>query len=306
VEIRQLRYFLRIAELGSFSRASQTLHVAQPALSHQIAQLEQELGHNLLHRRHSGVQMTEQGEAFYSQAQRILKEIDDLPNVVNMSAAQLRGTVAVGFPQSTATQYAMPLIAELKKRHGGIGLEMFDEISGNLLRGINSGRLDIAVMVSDEDALVANAIPLMDEELFCITSVRNDIGESLPIGRLAEIPLTLPGMHHGVRALVENAVRAQGRSLPTPAIVANSMNIMRKAIDTGAVSSVLPWGAVCDGIVAGTIRAVPLEPRLSRRVHVCFSKDSQLTLAGCAVKDLLIELTRQRVQSGEWQGATLL
>ena len=77
MEIRQLRYFLKIAELGSFSRASQTLHVAQPALSHQIAQLDGELGHGLLHRRHNGVQMTEQGQAFYSQAQQILKEIDD-------------------------------------------------------------------------------------------------------------------------------------------------------------------------------------------------------------------------------------
>jgi len=306
MEIRQLRYFSRIAELGSFSRASQTLHIAQPALSHQIAQLEAELGHSLLHRRHNGVQVTEQGQAFYSQAQRILKQIDDLPNVVNMSATQLRGTVAVGLPQSTASQYAMPLIAELSKRHAGIGLELFDEISGNLMRGINSGGLDIAVIVSDEDALIANAIPLMDEELFCITSATNDIGQSVPMTRLAEMPLTLPGMHHGVRALVEKAVRAHGAVLPTPSIVANSMNIMRKAVEAGAVASVLPWGAVCDGIVAGTIRAIPLEPRLSRRVHVCFSKDSQLSLAGHAVRDLLIELTQQRVRSGEWLGVTLL
>ena len=306
MEIRQLRYFLKIAELGSFSRASQTLHIAQPALSHQIAQLEAELGHSLLHRRHNGVQVTEQGQAFYSQALRILKEIDDLPNVVNMSATQLRGTVSVGLPQSTASQYAMPLIAELKKRHSGIGLELFDEISGNLLGGINNGRLDIAVIVSDEDALVANAFPLMDEELFCITSMNNDIGESLPIARLADMPLALPGMLHGVRRLVEDAVRAHGAVLPTPTIVANSMSIMRKAIDTAAVSSILPWGAVCDGIVAGTIRAIPLEPRLSRRVHVCSSKDALLSLAGHAVRDLLIELTRQRVQSGEWQGVTLL
>jgi LysR family transcriptional regulator, nitrogen assimilation regulatory protein len=306
MEIRQLRYFLKIAELGSFSRASQTLHVAQPALSHQIAQLEGELGHGLLHRRHNGVQMTEQGEAFYSQAQRILKEIDDLPNVVSMSATQLRGTVTVGLPQSTALQYAMPLIAELGNRHNGIGLELFDEISGNLLRGINSGRLDLAVMVSDEDALLTDAIPLMDEELFFVTSTDNDIGDRLPIGRLAHMPLTLPGMHHGVRALVEHAVRAQGAVLPTPTIVANSMSIMRKVIDTGAASSVMPWGAVCDGIMAGKVRAIPLEPTLSRRVHVCSSKDSQLSLAGHAVKNLLIELTRQRVQSGEWLGVTLL
>ena len=61
MEIRQLRYFLKIADIGSLSRASQALHIAQPALSYQVAQLEGELGHSLLHRRHNGVQMTEQG-----------------------------------------------------------------------------------------------------------------------------------------------------------------------------------------------------------------------------------------------------
>jgi DNA-binding transcriptional LysR family regulator len=306
MEIRQLRYFLKIAELGSFSRASQMLHIAQPALSYQIAQLEGELGHSLLHRRHNGVQVTEQGQAFYSQAQRVLKEFEDLSNVVNLSAAQLRGTVTVGLPQSTALQYAMPLIAELKRRHSGIGLELFDEISGHLLRGITGGRMDIAVIVSDADALVVNAIPLMDEEIFCIATADHQLGESIPVARLAEMPLTLPGINHGVRALVEGAVRAHGTTLPTPAIVANSISIMRRAVETGTVFSVMPWGAVCDGIIAGTLQAVPLEPRLCRRVHVCSSKDSQLSLAGHAVRNLLIELTRQRVESGEWQGVKLL
>jgi DNA-binding transcriptional LysR family regulator len=306
MEIRQLRYFMKIAELRSFSRASQILHIAQPALSHQIAHLEAELGHVLLHRRHNGVAVTEQGQAFYDQAQGILKEIDDLPNVLEKSASLLRGTVAVGLPQSTAAQYAMPLLAEVKQRYSGISLELFDEISGNLLRGVNGGRLDIAVIVSDQDAELVNAIPLMDEELFFITSIDNEVGKAFPVARLAKVPLTLPGMRHGVRALVEAAVRAHGAVLPRPAIVANSMSIMRGGIESGTVSGVMPWAAVCDEIRAGRMRAVPIEPRLSRRVHVCSSKDSDLSLTGRAVRDLLIEVTRRRVQSGDWLGVELI
>ncbi|MBT2323903.1 LysR family transcriptional regulator [Variovorax paradoxus] len=306
MDIRQLRYFQRIAELGGFSRASLALHIAQPALSHQIARLEAELGHVLLHRRHNGVQMTEQGQALYIQAQRILKDIDDLPNVVNRSSEQLRGTVSVGLPQSTALQYAMPLLDEKRRRFAGVGLELFDEISGNLLRDLSSGRLDIAVVVSDQDALLANTIPLMDEELFLTSSATQDFGTRLPIVDLVTVPLALPGMHHGVRALVEAAVRAHGATLPTPAIVANSMSIMRRAVEAGTACSVMPWGAVCDEIKAGTIRATPLEPKLTRRVHVCSAKDVRLSLAGDAVRELLIEVTRRRVQSGEWQGVALL
>jgi len=306
MEFRQLRYFVRIAELGSFSRASQALHIAQPALSHQIAQLEDELGHALLHRKHNGVQVTEQGSAFYSHAQRILKEIDDLPNVVNRSAAELRGTVSVGLPQSTAAQYAMPLLSALCERHTGISLELFDEISGNLMRGINSGHMDIAVVVSDEDALLGKSVALMDEELFFITKAGSEVGARLPVARLAEMPLTLPGMHHGVRALVENATRQHGTTLPTPAIVANSMSIMRRAVVSGVASSVMPWGAICDDIRAGVVQAVPLEPKLSRRVYVCWARDTSLSLAAQAVRDLLVDVTRARVASGEWAGVELL
>lgn len=306
VEIRQLRYFLKIAELGSVSRASQALHIAQPALSHQMAQLEAELGHALLHRRYNGVQVTEQGQAFYSQAQRILKDIDDLPNVVANSAAHLRGTVAVGLPQSTAVHFAMPLLAALAERHPGVGLEFFDEISGNLLHGLSSGRVDIAVMVNDEAAKLTHATALMEEELFLVTTDASALENPLPMARLATLPLTLPSLHQGVRGLVEEAVRTAGAVLPVPAIVANSMSIMRRAIESGRLCGVMPWGAVCDEIRAGTLHAVPLAPRLRRRVHVCSSRDAELSLAARAVRDLLIELTRARVQSGDWQGVELL
>ena len=81
---------------------------------------------------------------------------------------------------------------------------------------------------------------------------------------------------------------------------------MRRAVESGVACSVMPWGAVCEEIDAGTLRVTPLEPRLTRRVYVCTARDAQLSLAGHAVHDLLIELTRQRVARGEWLGVTLI
>jgi LysR family nitrogen assimilation transcriptional regulator len=307
MEIRQLRYFVRIADMGSLSRASQVLHIAQPALSQQMAQLEAELGQPLLHRRHNGVQVTEQGAAFYRHAQKILRDLDDLGNVVNQSAQAPSGTVTVGLPQSTAAHYALPLLSEIQRRHPGIGVEFFDEISGNLLRGIQSGRMEIAVLVSDQDAALTDAVALMEEELFLIAAPgKFDDGAPIPLAQLATIALTLPGMEHGVRAMVEQAVRAAGAQLPRPSIVANSINIMRQAVKAGAACSVMPWAAVCDDVDAGKLRAIPLQPALSRTVHVCCARDLQLSLAGRAVKELLIEQTRDRVRQGLWRGARLL
>ncbi|MEP6790654.1 MAG: LysR family transcriptional regulator, partial [Ramlibacter sp.] len=145
MEIRQFRYFVRIADMGSFSRAAQTLHIAQPALSQQIAQLEDELGQALLHRLPGGVRLTEAGSVFYRHAQRLLAQLAEVEGAVAHVAAHPSGSVRVGLPQSTASHYALPLLARLRESFPGIEIEFFDELSGHLLRGLNTGRLDIAV-----------------------------------------------------------------------------------------------------------------------------------------------------------------
>lgn len=306
MEIRQFRYFVSIADLGSLSRASRALHIAQPALSQQMAQLEAELGQPLLVRRSSGVQMTEQGRVFYRHAQRLLKQLGEIGPALGECASQPAGIVAVGLPQSTSSQYAMQLVAALEASYPAIAVEFFDEISGNLLAGLNSGRLDLAVLVSDEDAALLNAVPLMDEELFLVSHPDQvPRGRSVTLKRLAALPLTLPGLGHGVRALVEQAVRGQGLELPLPRVVANSMSIMRQAMRDGIAHGVMPWGAVAHDLQAGTLRATPLSPRLRRRAYLCTAHDAQLSLAGQAVARRLTETTHARIAAGEWQGAFL-
>lgn len=305
MEIRQLRYFVKIADLGSVSRAAEALHVAQPALSQQVAQLEGELGQPLLVRRSTGVRMTEQGEVFYRHAQRILKELADVPAAVQRAGSQPCGTVAVGLPQSTAAQYGMPLLRRLREQHPGIEVEFFDEISGNLLRGVSSGRLDMAVLVNDEDAALLQAEPLLEEALYLVS--RPDLAPSeavVPLASLANYPLALPGHTQGVRDLLERALRGQGVTLPAPRVLANSMSIMRQAALAGLAHCVMPWGALDEDLRDGALRATPTQPPLTRRAHLCIARDASLTLAGQAVYALLRDTTRQRVRSGEWQGAT--
>jgi LysR family nitrogen assimilation transcriptional regulator len=298
MEIRQLRYFVRIADLGSVSRAAEALHVAQPALSQQIAQLESELGQPLLVRRSTGVRVTEQGEVFYRHAQRILKELADLPGAVQQAGSQPCGTVALGLPQSTAAHFAMPLLAALRERHPAIEVEFFDEISGNLLQGVARGRLDMAVLVNDEHAALLQAQPLLEETLYLVS--RPDLAPPgpVPLASLAHYPLALPGHAQGVRDIVEQALRAVGTPPPPPRIVANSMSIMRQCALAGWAHCVMPGGALDEDLRSGALKATPTEPPLARRAHLCVARDASLTLAGQAVYDLLIETRR----SAAWAG----
>ncbi|MEP6791926.1 MAG: LysR substrate-binding domain-containing protein, partial [Ramlibacter sp.] len=180
-------------------------------------------------------------------------------------------------------------------------------LSGHLLRGLNTGRLDIAVLVSDDDAALLRAVPLMDEALFLVSRAgASPAGKSVSLRKLAGLPLALPGHQHGVRAIVEHAVQAQGLRLSNVAVLANSMSIMREAMLQGLAHCVMPWAAVDGELARGELVAQPIAPALKRRVHVCTARDAQLSLAGKAVFEALLEETRARARAGQWHGVKLL
>ncbi len=306
MELRQLRYFVKIAELGSLSRASRALHIAQPALSQQMAQLEAELGQQLLTRMSSGVRMTEQGEVFMRHAQRVLRQIDDIPAAVASLEKNPAGTVRVGLAQTTASHYALLLADAVKERFPAIQLEFFDEISSHIPARLDSGRFDMGVIVNDEDAVLLDALPLMDEQLFVVSHAGQEPRtKSVNAKQLSRLPLSIPATGLGVRPVVDAFLAQAGLNLPEPRVLANSMNLMRGAMVAGQAHGVMPWAAVAQELAAGTLVATPITPLLSRRVHLCTARDAALSLAARAVHKLLLQTVHDGVKSGTWQGATL-
>jgi LysR family nitrogen assimilation transcriptional regulator len=307
MEIRQLRYFVRIADLGSFSKASKVLHVAQPALSQQVASLEDELGLLLLARMHNGVKITEQGAIFYSRAQHILKQLDDIKAAVAGPAKMPSGTVTIGLPQSIALRIAMPLLRAIQMKTPGIHLEVYEELSGNILHGLNSGRFDIGVIVNDEDAAFLNSTPLMDEHLLLVS--RPDMAPKeafIELGSLVHLRLAIPGIEQGVRPMVDLAVQQLGLALPRPYVVANSLSIMLRAVQEGMAHSIMPWGAIGELVQSGKLVTTDIRPSMTRRVTISVSKNLPLTTAASAVVAMLTEVTRAQVVKGDWKAVTLL
>lgn len=307
MELRQLRYFIKIADLRSFSKASKALHIVQPALSQQVAALEAEVGHALFERLSTGVETTQLGEIFYAHAQRVLQQLDDMKAALSESAMRPVGTVRVGLPQSTALRFAMPLLALAGGKYPGIQLEFFDEISGRLLHGLRRGQLDLAVIVNDEDAALLDSVAVMDEMLLLVSSSKSAPPPGdVSLRDLAQMPLALPGEGHGVRSIVEEALRREGLHLPRPAVVANSINIMLRSIAEGHAHGVMPWGAVADLLESGALVARAISPSLTRRVHLSTCRDFHRTAAARAVFDEILAQTRAQVACGAWQAATLV
>lgn len=148
MELRQLRYFVAIVDHGSLSRAALVLHVAQPALTQQLRQLEEELGAQLLHRSAQGVVSTDAGKVFYDHAQAILKQVADARSAVTQSARP-SGSVTMGLPHSISGALALPLLTAAREQYPDITLQLTEELTGNLAEQLKSGRVNLAVLFDD-------------------------------------------------------------------------------------------------------------------------------------------------------------
>lgn len=211
MELRQLRYFVRVVEAGSIGRAAMSLGMVTSALSQQISRLEGELATRLLQRSASGVVPTDAGLAFFRQAQLALRHADDAIQAAQQ--ARLAGHVSVGLPSTTAAILGAPFVQALNQRYPDIRLHLVEALSGHLADMLNGRQLDLAIVFHAEAARRWSVMPLLDEPLYLCA--RRDMpglpaGPTTRLDEIAGLPLVLPGGRHGLRASVNLAFQQAG------------------------------------------------------------------------------------------------
>jgi LysR family transcriptional regulator, nitrogen assimilation regulatory protein len=309
MELRQLRYFVAIVDHGSLSRAARVLHIAQPALSQQIRQLEEELSAQLLHRSAQGVMSTDAGKTFYEHAQAILKQVDDAKWAVAQSTDKPSGTVALGVPQSVSSALALPLLTAVREQYPEISLQLTEELSGNLIEQLKSGRINLAVLFDDGQLGAFVTTPLVEEDMLFITRTESLFAtkkKSIPLAQAVRAPLILPSSQHGVRTRIENIVRAAGLSIDN-VIDINSIAILKSALLADIGATILPVAPVLSEIEHGELIAYPITgASISRTVSLCSSRSIPLTNAAAAVRRLVLDVTSELCTSGQWLGTKAL
>lgn len=307
MELRQLRYFVAIVDHGSLSRAALILHVAQPALTQQLRQLEQELGVQLLHRTAQGVLSTDAGKVFYEHAQAILKQVADARSAVAQSAERPSGSVTLGLPHSISGALALPLLMATRAQYPEITLQLTEELTGNLSDQLKSGRVNLAVLFDDGQLTQFATTPLAEEELhfICRADAAYAKGEqSLTLEQALAATLILPGLQHGVRPRIESVAREAGLSLSN-VIEINSIAILKSALLADMGATILPSAPVLDELQRGALRALRIHsPSISRTVVLCGSRNIPLTNAAAAICRLVRQVSDQLCADGSWPGAT--
>lgn len=309
MEFRQLRYFVAIVDHGSLSRAALVLHVAQPALTQQLRQLEDELGVQLLHRSAQGVLSTDAGKVFYEHALAILKQVADAQATVVQSAERPSGSVTLGLPHSISGALALPLLTAIRARYPEITLQLTEEITGSLAEQLRAGRLNLAVLFDDGQLGGFTAMPLVEEELrfICRADAPEAAGcDNLTLRDALAATLILPGLQHGVRPRIESTARAAG--LATHGVIEiNSIAILKSAILAGMGATILPVAPVQAEVDRGAMRALSIHsPAIARTAVLCTSRNIPLTNAAAAVSRLVVQVAHDLCADGAWPGARAL
>jgi DNA-binding transcriptional LysR family regulator len=146
MELRHMRYFVAVAEELNLTRAASKLRVAQPALSRQIRDIEQELKVQLFERLRAGVQLTRAGRAFYPRARQVLAEAAEAANAARNSAAEISGRLTLGYPSGLHLNYLAPAIAQFRKAHPQVEFDFVHDLPPEQLKALRDSRIDIGLV----------------------------------------------------------------------------------------------------------------------------------------------------------------
>jgi len=216
MELKQLEYFVQIAQIGSFSKAAIVLSVAQPALSKQIRRLEVELHRSLFNRNGRGVSLTDDGSLFLDHAREILDQVSRARNALGSRRGPTVGKVVMATPPSTGKSMTQHLLSAFRARFPDAKLEIIEERSRSVYELLMMGRIDIGVLYDFSPSSRLEAATLREDALYLVSPASRASSPKLKqvnFRDLEKYPLILPGLYHATRTLVEMEAANAGMKL---------------------------------------------------------------------------------------------
>jgi LysR family nitrogen assimilation transcriptional regulator len=244
MDFKQLAYFVRVAELGSFTRASIVLDIAQPALSRQVRLLEVELRQNLLMRNGRGVTLTEAGKVLLEHSHGVLYQMERLREELSLVRGSLAGRVAIGLPPTLSKVLTVPITREFRKVMPDASLSISEGLSTMMQESLLSSRLDIAVLYNASPSPDIDLRPLLEEELLLVQR-QEDATSKKPVKleEIARFPLIIPSRPNALRVQVETELMNIGLH-PRIALEIDGVPAILDLVADGAGSAILSRNAV--------------------------------------------------------------
>jgi len=302
MDLRQLRTFSCVAELGSLSKASDTLRVAQPALSRQIKLLEHELRAELFTRNGRGMVLTDAGRVLLARTAGIVRQIDQVRDEIQSAGGPPSGRVVLGLVPTVSCVISARLARRTVDRYPGISLCIVESYSGHLMEWLHRGEMDLALIYGPSSDLHMTVQSLGRDTIVAVGPRGSGLAQKkqVDIGWLLRQRLVLPSHSHGLRALIEHAAAKKKLKLDVK-LEADSFRVLTSLVEEGLGYTLLPPSSVRNEVSSGRLETAAIaKPAPMRELTLASPIDHPGSTAIALVTELIRdELTACR-EDGLW------
>lgn len=265
MDLRSVRYFVQIADLGSITRAAEHLGIAQPALSRHLRSLEEELGTELLVRLPRGVRLTGAGRQFVDHCRRIMRDFDRARDELRATTDTPRGRVVLGLSPTIAPLLLPGIMERVKRQCPQIALKVVEGFTPQLFDALVAGRVDVGILTSPASSRALKLAPLISEPIVVLEPPKPD--RSRRFYTLPELTKTPVISTEAIRSIVDEQLQRYGARLDIEAEI-DAVEAIRRLLLRGIAPAVMPVSTFHDDIQAGRIAAFPIADANVHRILV--------------------------------------
>jgi LysR family transcriptional regulator, nitrogen assimilation regulatory protein len=307
MNLQQLKTFMLIAELGSLSKVSDRIRIAQPALSRQMRLLQEEVGVVLLIRHRLGLRLTEAGEEMLRRLSGVIRQLDQAFEDVRTLSGAASGRVALGIVPTASYVLAGQLACRVAEKYPGVSLRIVEAYSVHLIEWLQRGEIDVAIMYGSDSDFHLKTEPLLLDELVLVGPSDSGLKPGVPVAvaALAALPLVLPSRPNGLRLIVEGAA-VKAKVKLAVRFEADSFRVLNDLVEKGLGYTVLPLSAIGREREARRLKYAPLiQPKVTRQLVLGLPPDGIASRATKTVIDLARQEIRELTRSGAWPARLL-
>jgi len=295
ISLDQLKAFIEVAERGSFTAAAKALNLSQPAVTHQVHELEQRFGVSLLERLGKRAYLTQPGERLIEHARHLLDEDARTGEAMRRFSDGWLGRVRIG-TSMTVLMYALPpLLRQLKTDHPSLEINLKAGLTATTLRLLKENALDLGLCAMPVADPAFEIVPLFSDELLAILPVKlKEIPKTVTPAFMSSTPLILGNPQSALRRSVTQWLALAG-NLPTPVMEFDNIEAIKSVVAVGLGSSIVPALSLGKGHIAMTNTTVrPIKPRLARQVALVRLRGKRSTEAASLASAALLSLRRSK------------
>lgn len=291
MDLKQMQYFLCLAQEGNVTRAARQLNIVQPALSMQIAKLEKSLDKTLFYRGSRGMLLTPAGEVLAQRIAPIVTEIERVRDEMAQLDGKVAGRVNIGMITSAAQSTLPASSAKVAAQYPQIHLLVCEGYSQSMLEWVTAGQLDIAIVNTPAPRLPPTARHILDEEMMLAYGASNKMAlpKVVSFDRLESLDIVIPSRRHGLRRVLDDAAAEAGFSLK-PRLEIDTLSAICEVVATTNLLTILPGIALQSALAANRIKARRLRnPSIVRSVAWVTNPRRNVSAAMTAVMEIIAE-----------------